>query len=72
MFQDTRGSQKQERNAKVYDTHLNHGYTWKEIADSLGLHYSTIRKTVQRVVEKSDFSRPLFYVSITFFPDPAG
>jgi len=52
MFQDTCGSQKQERNAKVYDAHLRYGYTLKEIVDSLGLHYSTVSKIVQRVEEK--------------------
>jgi len=38
----------------VYDAHLRYGYTLKEIADSLGLHYSTIRKTVQRVEENKE------------------
>jgi len=40
---------KEESNEKVYDAHLKHGYTLKEIADSLGLQYSTVSKIIQRV-----------------------
>jgi len=36
----------------VYDAHLRYGYTLKEIADYLGLHYSTVSKIVQRMEEK--------------------
>ncbi len=52
IFQDTLGTQKQARNEKVYDAHVKYGYTLKEIADSLSLHYSTISKIVQGMEEK--------------------
>ena len=49
IFQDTPVTQKQARNEMVNDAHLKHGYTLKEIADSLSLHYSTVSKIMQRV-----------------------
>ena len=32
------------RDKSIYDSHMKHGYTLKEIADYLGIHYSTVSK----------------------------
>jgi len=33
-----------ERNRRIRDAHLIHGYTLKSIGDHLGLHYATISR----------------------------
>lgn len=43
---------KAERNARIWQAHVAHGYTLKEIAAHLGLHYSTAGKAFTRA-EKS-------------------
>ena len=35
---------KKKRNAVIHAAHYSHGYTLKEIGDSLGLHYSTVSR----------------------------
>lgn len=49
--------EKAERNKRIYQAHLQHGYTLKEIADHLGIHYTTVSKAI-KVVVKTDISRP--------------
>ncbi|MBU4337805.1 MAG: transposase [Actinobacteria bacterium] len=39
-------SDKAERNARIEQAHVTHGYTLKEIADHLGLHYTTVSKAL--------------------------
>ncbi len=35
---------KAKRDIRIYTTHMSHGYTLKDIADYLGIHYTTISK----------------------------
>jgi REP element-mobilizing transposase RayT len=44
---------KAERNALIRQAHVAHGYTLKEIAAHLGLHYSTAGKAFARAEQKS-------------------
>ena len=41
-----------ERDRKIYSAHVEYGYTQKEIADHLGIHYSTVSKALKRFIEK--------------------
>ena len=38
---------KKERDRKIMEAHLEHGYTQKAIADMLGMHYATISRIVK-------------------------
>lgn len=42
-----RPKSKQERNQIIRCAHLDHGYTLKEIADYLGIHYTTVSKILK-------------------------
>ena len=37
---------RQQRNQGIEEAHISHGYTLKEIAEVLGLHYTTVSKVV--------------------------
>ena len=43
-----------QRNVGIGVAHLNHGYTLKEIADYLHLHYTTISKVISKA-EKTQY-----------------
>ncbi|MCP3888149.1 MAG: helix-turn-helix domain-containing protein [Desulfobulbaceae bacterium] len=36
------------RNDAIIKAHLEHGYTLKEIADKIGIHYTTVSKVVSK------------------------
>jgi REP element-mobilizing transposase RayT len=38
---------KEERNKRIHQAHIQHGYTLKEIADHLGIHYTTVSKALK-------------------------
>lgn len=38
-----------DKNEKIYSAHVNYGYTLKEIADLLGVHYATVSRAVRKV-----------------------
>ncbi|MDF1579980.1 MAG: helix-turn-helix domain-containing protein [Desulfuromonadales bacterium] len=38
-----------EREAKAYRAYRDFGYTLKEIADFLGVHYATVSRAIKRV-----------------------
>jgi hypothetical protein len=42
---------KEQRDRCIYAAHMSHGYTLKEIADYLGLHYTTVSKVVRKTAE---------------------
>lgn len=44
------GSRKDERVEQMYTAHVQYGYTLKEIADHLGVHYSTVSKAINNGV----------------------
>lgn len=46
LFADNQMMTRQQRNQGIEEAHINHGYTLKEIADALGLHYTTVSKAV--------------------------
>ena len=37
---------------KIYAAHIEYGYTIKEIADYLGIHYSTVSKVIKNEIKK--------------------
>ena len=39
-------SDKKRRNTNIYTAHTEHGYTYKEIADYLDIHYTTVSKVI--------------------------
>ncbi len=43
---------KSMRNEKIYDAHINYGYTLKAISEILGLHYTTVSKVVQKMMQE--------------------
>jgi putative transposase len=43
---------RQQRNQRVAEAHITYGYTLKEIADCLGVHYTTVSKAVAGTREK--------------------
>lgn len=46
LFVNISGSTKQQRNLLIIESHIDYGYTLKEIADFLGIHYTTVSKAV--------------------------
>jgi len=42
---------KEQRDSGIYTAHMNHGYTLKEIADYLGIHYTTVSKVIGKAVD---------------------
>jgi putative transposase len=38
---------KNERNKRIQIAHIKYGYTLKEIADYLGIHYSTVSRAIK-------------------------
>ncbi len=43
---------RKQRNEKIYTAHIKYGYTLKEIADYLDIHYSTVSKIIKNEVKK--------------------
>ncbi len=48
LFSDTTDFKKEFRNQKIARAHLEYGYTLKEIADSIVVHYTTVSKIVRK------------------------
>ena len=46
FFADVSSANKELRNERIRRAHLEHGYTLKEIADAIDLHYTTVSKVV--------------------------
>jgi putative transposase len=47
LFYDSAELTKEIRNQKISKAHLEYGYTLKEIADSIGVHYTTVSKIMR-------------------------
>ncbi|MDP3297992.1 MAG: transposase [Thermodesulfovibrionia bacterium] len=47
LFKREKISTKHIRNGKIYNAHIKYGYTLKEIADFLGIHYTTVSKVIK-------------------------
>ncbi len=52
VFKEAAGTDKEIRNTNIRRAHLNFGYTLKEIADNLGIHYTTVSKALKAEVDK--------------------
>lgn len=46
IFRQENTKDKNKRNRKIWTAHLKFGYTLKEIADCLGIHYTTVSKVL--------------------------
>jgi putative transposase len=42
---------KTERNKVIHEAHVRYGYTLKEIADQIGIHYATVSRIVKKMSE---------------------
>lgn len=47
QFAAGKQSTKSERNAAIIEAHVKHGYTLKEIAEHLDIHYTTVSKAIK-------------------------
>ncbi|NWG75031.1 MAG: transposase [Rubrivivax sp.] len=52
IFKNKSSGGKRGRNQGIYDAHMRCGYTLKEIADYLGIHYTTVSKVVKDIIYK--------------------
>jgi RHH-type proline utilization regulon transcriptional repressor/proline dehydrogenase/delta 1-pyrroline-5-carboxylate dehydrogenase len=48
----SKGDKSAKRNRYIYAAHMEYGYTLKEIADHVGIHYTTVSKAVKGFNEK--------------------
>ena len=49
LFKEGRGRDKGSRDESVYRAYTDYGYTLKEIAEYLGVHYATVSRALRRV-----------------------
>ena len=49
LFKGKKRGDREERDRIIYAAYVRHGYTMKEIAEYLGLHYATISRAIKRV-----------------------
>jgi len=49
LFLPGGGEDRNERDRRIYHSHVGYGYTLKEIAQHLGIHYTTASKAVKRI-----------------------
>lgn len=49
---------KTERDRRVAEAHVAHGYLLREIAEHLGIHYTTVSKIIKAAMDKTNISRP--------------
>lgn len=49
---------KTERDRKVVEAHVAHGYLLREIAEHFGIHYTTVSKIINAAMDKTNISRP--------------
>ncbi|HOE16347.1 MAG TPA: transposase [Syntrophorhabdaceae bacterium] len=52
LFVDIMKQQKKERNEAIYDACIKYGYTQKEVAGFLGLHYATVSNLIKKCEQK--------------------
>jgi len=53
LFEKGKVKTKTARNKMIHQAHMHYGYSLKQIADHVGLHYTTVSKTVKEVEEKN-------------------
>ncbi len=54
IFADNKIRDKKTRNQTTYLAYIRYGYTFKEIAEYLNLHYTTISRSVREIEKKYD------------------
>lgn len=52
LFPSGKKSAKRERNPTILEAHVKYGYTLKEIADHLDVHYTTVSKVIKAELHK--------------------
>jgi len=53
LFEKGKIKTKTARDKVIYQAHMRHGYTLKQIADHVGLHYTTVSKTIKELENKN-------------------
>jgi REP element-mobilizing transposase RayT len=49
LFKGKRGKERKAEDKTIYAAYVRYGYTMKEIAEHLGLHYATVSRAIKRV-----------------------
>jgi REP element-mobilizing transposase RayT len=49
LFKGKKGKERRAEDRTIYDAYVRYGYTMREIAEHLGLHYATISRAIKRV-----------------------
>jgi DNA-binding MarR family transcriptional regulator len=44
-----KGKNKKSKDQVMYEAHLQYGYTLKEIAEYIGVHYSTVSRAIKKI-----------------------
>jgi DNA-binding MarR family transcriptional regulator len=44
-----KGKDKKSKDQVMYEAHLQYGYTLKEIAEYIGVHYSTVSRAIKKI-----------------------
>jgi REP element-mobilizing transposase RayT len=52
LFKGKKGKEAKAEDEAIYAAYVRYGYTMKEIADHLGLHYATMSRAIKRVERK--------------------
>lgn len=52
LFKNERSGGKKDRNQGMYNAHMKYGYSLKEIADYLEVHYTTVSKVIKGIAGK--------------------
>ena len=42
------------RDQAMHEAHLNHGYTLKDIAEYIGVHYTTVSRVIKRIKREDE------------------
>jgi len=45
---------KKSKEQVIYEAHLQHGYTLKEIAEYIGVHYTTVSRAIKKIERKDE------------------
>ena len=40
---------KESKDKAMYETHLQYGYTLKDIAEYIGIHYTTVSRAIKKI-----------------------
>ena len=49
IFKEKKGRSEKRSNELIYCAHVDHGYRMREIAEHLGVHYTSISRAIRRV-----------------------